>query len=289
MNNINNAIILSLVTLILIVFVINYSEQFTNFINSQPDDAQNLDKNGFITEDISDLEVEEVVPDELQSQVEELVDQILERFNRDYNKKLIRTNIERVEKNVNEDKTSDFKVLVFVFNYKKESNAKVMIDFKLDENDFVRVNKVEVLGSRQSLITTRGGLSARETENLKEHVDMDKVEGLLMAPIDYSNFNVAETSNKMLDRNQWILNKPRIEIGNVDTFPARKTHKEWDINGVKIVDKMKKGSPGGINHGNRKTPLVPHFMKHNFEGCFGDYLWLFDKAEDVVSRPIGVG
>jgi len=68
MNNINNAIILSLVTLILIVFLMNYKEKFTNLLNTS------INKNDFVTDDISNLEVEEVVPDELQVQTEELVE-----------------------------------------------------------------------------------------------------------------------------------------------------------------------------------------------------------------------
>ena len=292
MSNINNAIIICLVSFVLIIFVMNYSERFTNLINLTSITKPILgltEEKDFVTDDLSDLEVEEVVPDALKSEVEDIVDQILERFNKDYNKKLIRISLERVEKNILEDKTSHFQVWVFVFNYKKESNAKVLIDFNLGENDMVKVNKVEVLGSRQSVITTRGGVTTRDSQNLKKPVDMDNVEGLLLTPMEFSNFNVAETSDKMVDRNGWILHKAREEIGNVKTFPSRKTHCEWDINGVKIVEQPKKGSPGGVNHGNRNFTLVPHFMKHNFEGCFGDYLWLFDKAEDVVSRPIGVG
>ena len=290
MNNINNAIILCLISFVIIILVMNYSERFTNLINLTTLTKPILDLNqSFVTDDLSKLEVEEVIPDTLQSQVEELVDQILERFNKDYNKKLIRISIERVEKNVEEDKTTHFQVWVFVFNYKKESNAKVLIDFNLDENDLVKVNKVEVLGSRQSILTTRGGVTARDSHYEKQSVDMDNVEGLLLTPMEFSRFNVAETSNKMVDRNSWILHKVREDIGNIKTFPSRKTHCEWDVNGVKLVEKPVKGTPGGINHGNRNFTLVPHFMKHNFEGCFGDYLWLFDKAEDVVSRPIGVG
>jgi hypothetical protein len=288
MNNINNAIVLSLVSFILIIFAMNYSERFTDMINLTNLTKPITNNSEFVTDDLSKLEVEEVLPNEVQFQVEELVDQILERFNKDYNKKLIRISIERVEKNVTDD-TTDFQVWVFVFNYKKESNAKVLIDFTLDKNDFVRVNKVNILGSRQSILTSRGGVSGRDIENLKKPVDMDKVDGLLLSPMDFSNFNVSETSNKMVDRNSWIIHKVREDIGNVKTFPARKVHNEWDINGVKIVDKMVKGSPGGINYGNRNFTLVPHFMKNNFESCFGDYLWLFDKAADVVSKPIGVG
>jgi hypothetical protein len=260
------------------------------FNNSSHDNSDNVrkDLNGFVTEDISNLEIEEVVDDELKTQVEDLVDQILERFNRDYNKKLIRISIERVEKSVNADK-SNFQVWIFVFNYKKESNAKVLIDFDLNSLDHVKVNKVDVLGSRQSIVTSRGGVSSRDVDSKREPVNMNNVEGLLFAPIEFSNFNVAENNNKMVDRHSWIMLKHREELGNVKTFPARKVHDEWDVNGVKIVDKIEKDTPGGINHGNRNLSLVPHFMKNNFELCFGDYLWLFDKAEDVDSRPIGVG
>ena len=45
MNNINNAIVLSLVTLILIVFVLNYKEKFTNLLNNN--------NTNFVTDDIS--------------------------------------------------------------------------------------------------------------------------------------------------------------------------------------------------------------------------------------------
>ena len=112
MSNINNAIILCLTSFVLIIFLMNYSERFTNLINlttlTKPILGLNLNKD-FVTEDLSNLEVEEVVPDSLQSQVEELVDQILERFNKDYNKKLIRISIERVEKNMEEEnKTTHF-------------------------------------------------------------------------------------------------------------------------------------------------------------------------------------
>ena len=185
MNNINNAIILSFITLILIVFFINYSEKFTNmFNNSSQENSVKKDLNGYVTEDISNLEIEEVVDDELKTEVEELVDQILERFNRDYNKKLIRISIERVEKSVDDDK-SNFQVWVFVFNYKKESNAKVLIDFDLNSLDHVKVNKVDVLGSRQSIVTSRGGVSSRDFDSKREPVNMNNVEGLLFAQIEF--------------------------------------------------------------------------------------------------------
>jgi len=288
MSNINNAIVLSLVSLVIILLFINYSEKFTNMVTRRKQ-LTSVDGNGYITEDISNKEIEEVIPNELQEEVEELVDQILDGINRDYNKKLIRVTIERLEKTIVEADIARYQVYVFVLNYKKESNAKLLLDFTVDKNYVVHVNMVKVIGARQSIITSRGGVSARDQLNIKKPVDMNNVHANVEMPLDYSRFNVEETTNKMVDRNSWILHKQREALGNVKTFPARKVYDEWDKFGVKYVDKMTDESPGGLNYGNRNFTLVPHFMKNNFEVCIGDYSWLFDKSEDVESRPIGVG
>ena len=124
MSNINNAIILSFTTLILIVFSLTIQRNLQICLIIHHRKIVLKDLNGYVTEDISNLEIYIVVDEELKTQVEDLVYQILERFNRDYNKKLIRISIERVEKSVDADK-SNFQVWIFVFNYKKESNAKV--------------------------------------------------------------------------------------------------------------------------------------------------------------------
>lgn len=285
MSNVNSTIILSLVSLTIIVLFLNLKERFTNLNNK---DKPKYDDQGFLTEDISSMEQIETLPDELQEEVEDMVDEILNGFNKQYNKKLIRVSIERVQKTFEENK-NNYQVYVFVFNYNKQSNAKVLLEFSLDSNNFISVNKVEVVGSRQSLVAQRGGASSRDTLNLKKPVDMDKVAGISEEPLEFSRFNIAETTNKMVDRNKWILNKEREKVSHKAIFPSRDIDPEWDMNGVNFVKSMNKGDPGGINYGHRKAVLEPNFYKQNFEICIGDYLWLFEKEADVASKPLGVG
>ena len=288
MESIQSAMILSLVTLIFIILVLKFPEHFSNYLNTQ----QKNNLKDYVSTDISDLEQPELVPNKLEDDAKDIIDEILENYNKSYNKKLIRVEIERLEKTL--DKTNNltnFSVVLFVFNYLKESNAKMLIEFSLDSGNHIIVKKMEVLGSRQSLIQVRGGKTTRDnnTDIEKPPVDMNKVDNLLEIPLDFSLFNETETKNKMVDRHSWILPEARIKIGNIETFPSRNMNQEWGCNGVNFVDHEKKGTPGGINYGSRPFTLVPHFMKNNFEACYGEYPWLFDKAEDVESRPIGVG
>ena len=284
MSNVNSTIILSLVSLTIIVLFLNLKERFTNIKDNSP---QNDDP-GFLTEDISSIEQVETLPNELQEEVEDMVDEILNGFNKQYNKKLIRVSIERVKKTLKENKNK-YQVYVFVFNYEKQSSAKVFLEFSLDSNNFISLNKVEVVGSRESLVAQRGGASSRDTLNLKKPVDMDKVSGVSEQPLEFSQFNVAETTNKMVDRNKWILNKEREILVDRAIFPSREIEHEWDMNGVHFVKSMNKEDPGGIDYAYRKPVLEPEFYKQNFEICIGDYLWLFEKEADVASKPLGVG
>jgi hypothetical protein len=295
MSNINSAIILSFVSLIIILLFLSYKEQFTNFLaengftKNDPEVTKvTRDESGYVTEDISDKEMIETLPDELQTEVEVLVDEVLEGLNKKYNKKIIRVNIERVQKTYEEGK-NHYSVYVFVLNYKKDAHAKLLLEFSLDNNNIISISRIEVLGSRQSLLSVRGGISSRDTLNLKQHVDMDTVSGTLETPLESSRFDVAETSEKMVDRNSWILNKERESLGNVETFPSRKMSTEWDMNGVNFVEKTDTPELGGVNYGNRKFTYVPNFHAQNFSVCVGDYLWLFEKDRDVASQPIGVG
>jgi hypothetical protein len=289
MASMHSAMVLSLVTLVFIIIVLKFPEQFTNYLNNQQKNNSNLN---YVSNDISNLEQSELVPDNLEDEVKDIIDEILENYNKLYNKKLIRVEIERLEKSVDESNNlNNFSVVLFVFNYLKESNAKMLVEFSLDSENHIKVNKMKVLGSKQSLIKVRGGETTRDnnTDIKKHQVDMDKVDNLLEIPLDFSLFNETETKNKMVDRHSWILPEARIKIGNIETFPSRNMNQEWGCNGVNFVDHEKKGTPGGINYGSRPFTLVPHFMKNNFEACYGEYPWLFDKAEDVESRPIGVG
>ena len=296
MSNINSAKILSFASLIIILLFLNYKEQFTNFLEengitkkNEPEVTKLIkDEAGYITEDISDKEMIETLPDELQTEVEVLVDEVLEGLNKKYNKKIIRVNIERVQKTYEEGK-NHYSVYVFVLNYKKDAHAKLLLEFTLDNNNIISISRIEVLGSRQSLMSVRGGISTRDILNLKHTVDMDAVSGIVETPLDSSRFDIAETSEKMVDRNSWILNKEREAMGNIETFPSRKISTEWDMNGVNFVEKTDAPHLGGVNYGNRNFTYVPNFHAQNFTVCIGDYLWLFDKERDVASKPIGVG
>ena len=292
MSNFNDAIIICLVTTIILLLFVYYKhpEAFTmlrTFQSLTPHSIIPAEQKQLVDNDISNMKMIETVDEDLRLQVVDLVDEILDKFNKNYNKQLIRIEIERVDRTVKDNK-EHFIVWVFVFNYKKESNAKVMVDFTLENKKNVVVNKVDVLGSNQSVEKTRGGIETREDKNFKEPVDMDKVNSFEPFVLDYQLFNVSETEDKMVDRNSWILHKERKSLGDLKTFPSKKMHTNWDLNGVNYTDADEDGMPGGLNSGSRSLSYVPLFMKHNFELCSGDYLWLFDKSKDVESRPIGV-
>lgn len=292
MSNLNDAIIICLVTTIILLLFIYYKhpETFTmlrTFQSLTPHSSIPVEQKQLVDNDISNMKMIETLDEDLKLQVVDLIDEILDKFNKNYNKQLIRIEIERVDRTVKDNK-EHFTVWVFVFNYKKESNAKVLVDFTLENKKNVVVNKVDVLGSNQSVEKTRGGVETREDMNFKEPVDMDKINSFEPFVLDYQLFNISETEDKMVDRNSWILHKERRSMGDLKTFPSKKMHPNWDLNGVNFTDGDKEGMPGGLNSGSRPLSYIPLFMKHNFELCSGDYLWLFDKSKDVVSKPIGV-
>ena len=294
MVNAHSAMILSLVTLIFVIIVLKFPENFTNYLNLKNSLINNNQNNhqNILTNELKSLEEPELLPDLLEDEVKEIVDTILEHYNKLYNKKLIRVNIERLEKTVdNENKIDNYSVILFVFNYFKESNSKVLLEFSMDYKNHIQLKKMEVVGSRDNLFKIRGGDTTRNgnADVEKPKVDMNKVDNIIDIPLDFSLFNESESKNKMVDRNSWILPKAREQIGNIETFPSRQMSHELDCLGINLVEHPKKDSPGGINYGSRPFTLVPHFMKHNFEACYGDYTWIFDKDEDIESKPIGVG
>lgn len=295
MNNIECIIIVCIVALILVLLYNKYPERFTNLLEQSVKVTQSalsleeLNNQEFVTDELEDLEQESVLPLDKREEIDNMIDEIFESLNHNFNKRLVRINVERVEEK-NIDDVTYYKVLVFVFNYMKESNAKILLEFSVNNENKVAVGKLEVVGSRSSILATRGGISTRDHEvsKFKKPVDMDKVEKLSFSTLDKSVFNVAETCDKTQDRNELILNKERIEIGNIDTFPERKVLPTWDCQGVNYTESIKKNTLNGLNHGSRPFTYSPKFMKHNFEICTGDYLWLFDKVEDTVSKPVGV-
>ena len=84
------------------------------------------------------------------------------------------------------------------------------------------------------------------------------------------------------------MTKERKSIGSVSTVPSKLVSNVWDCNGIEYTNSGDR-LLGGLNHGTVKQNLVPKFFSNNYTCNTGKYLWLFDKAEDSASRPIGVG
>ena len=279
MNGINNMILLILVVACLAIIAMKYREQFVSTIN--PEDH--------VTDDLQNKELIDVQDMEYREFLNNLVDQLLGELNRLYNKSLMRINLERAEKTVGEGK-DHYVVFAFVLNSGKNSVAKLRFDFDVDQNDHVVVKKVDVMGSRPSLFKNRHGVTTRFPVDFKTSVDGDTLVGENMLPSTLESMAVEfkETPHKMVDRNKNIVPKEREAMGDVDTFPSKKVLGVWDQNGVEITQ-CEPDNLGGLNHGTRQLTLVPQFFKSNFESCEGNYLWLFDTAEDVISHPIGIG
>ena len=72
-------------------------------------------------------ELIETQPPEFQIMVNDMVDQLLDELNRLYNKRLVRINIERVEKTQLNETLTNYKVSTFVFNIAKDSSVKLML------------------------------------------------------------------------------------------------------------------------------------------------------------------
>lgn len=280
MNNIDTVILLIFVTLTIVLLSLNMPEHFLGIINK-------IHPTEIVTKDLSKIERVETLDSDFNYKLNNIIDQLLSELNNQYNKSLIRINVERAEKTVINEKLDNYKVFVFVLNSAKESTAKLLLDFDVQNDSKVSVKQVAVLGSRQSIFKNKQGESARDTKQFKSQVDMDKVIGSLNGSLPHSLVNYKETTNKMIDRNSWILPKERIALGNRETFPGKVVHPEWDSFGVEYTDDNSK--IGGLNHGTRKFSFLPNFYKSNYQICIGDYLWLFGTAEDVISQPIGVG
>ena len=278
MNGINSIILLIFVVVCLAILVFfKHKENFNNRL-------ENLVTDNLKTKEI--IDVQDMVYRDFMNT---LVDQLLSELNKLYKKHLLRINLERVEKIVGEVNDS-YVVFAFVLNSGKNSVAKLKLEFDVDKQDHVLVKKVDVMGSRPSIFKNRSGNSVRFPVNVKTKVDVNNLmaANLFKPPLESSTIDFKETGHKMVDRNKYILPKERERIGDIDTFPSKNVLGVWDNYGVEITEEGNQ-QLGGLNHGTRQFSLVPQFFKNNFESCIGNYLWLFDSSEDVISKPIGIG
>lgn len=278
MESLNSMIILIFITACIVILFLNYRESFTSLIDSSQ----------VVTDNLSNINVIETTSPDFKEEINDIIDHILTELNRLYKKQMVRINVERAEKKHMIGERYSYQVFVFVFNYAKESNAKLNIKFDVI-GTYVKVNSVDVMGSLASLFKHRDGIDTRGQVEFKRPIDIDTVRFDSNMPLEFSDVDFKETTDKMVDRNSWILPKERTLLGNIKTFPSKQVVSEWNSYGIAEYESGTNDQHlGGINHGTRRFSLVPNFYKNNFQICDGDYVWLFDTSKDVVSRPLGV-
>ena len=224
-----------------------------------------------------------------------IVNFILNFLNKKYNKRLVAGNIDRIEKTLTKNGTN-YKISMFINNQTKFSYKKIMFDVTTIKNKII-VNSIKNGVSREILVEEREPISGRGSLVYKPTINIDKVKPNNDSPtfplsnnlkIKYSKeSNKDEDMFSIKDRHSWILDKDAIKHKDEAGYPQNLTSYVWDKNGVEYVYK----TPDGIGQNNsyKKMDRVPNFIVSNFVLDDTDYQWLFDKAQDSASRPIGVG
>lgn len=211
-----------------------------------------------------------------------LIDVVLSNINDKFNKNLIRGNLDSVEKTYL-DNSINYKINVFIYNNDKFTNKKIFFDITYD-NKHIILNKVKNGVSREILNIERDAITSRGSIVFKPKVNIDLVKKNNNIKFDYSNFNIPETNNKMVNRNKWVLDNDANSYKNNIVFPNKFVKKYWDCFGIAYVND--KGC--GLNHSSHKFEKIPNFFINNYAVNSDIYDWMFNPAEDSASRPIGI-
>ena len=225
-----------------------------------------------------------------------IVNFILNYLNNKYNKRLVAGNIDRIEKTLIKNGTN-YKINMFINNQNKFSYKKIMFDVTTIKNKII-VNSIQNGISHGGFLSEeREPISSRGSLVYKPKINIDKVKPNNDTPtfplsnnlkIKYSReSNKDEDMFSIKDRHNWILDKDAIKHKDEAGYPQNLTSYVWDKNGVEYVYKTDDGI--GQNNSYQKMNRVPNFIVSNFVLDDTDYQWLFDKAQDSASRPIGVG
>jgi len=200
-----------------------------------------------------------------------LIDTLLLYINSTYNKQLVRGEIDRVEKTINED-SINYKINIFIYNAKKYTTKKIMFDISYNNNNII-INNISDGISRDILVEERNAYASRGSVLFKPRVNIDNVEPNSTLKNNHSNINYNSTVKPQDDKNKWILpiDAPVIEL------PKNKPLL-WDSFGISN-DNSKKCQD--------KSLIQPKFIVSNFTQRNDVYDWLFDPAQDSSSRPIG--
>lgn len=229
----------------------------------------------------------DVIDDTTKYEVESIVDIILADINKKFNKDLLRGAIDRVEKTIEDDGTK-YTINIFVYNNQKKTNRKTEFNVTI-RDDTVFIDSIRNGISRKVLNEERAGISERGSLLHKFPYNIDLIEPNDIKTIDYTDFNILETQEKMVDRNSWILPKEAEFLDKKKPFPCRIVYNIWDKTGVEIV-KEDKDCECGLSHATKYFDRVPNFHISNYTNCdsHSDNHWLFDPSQDSASRPVGV-
>ena len=229
----------------------------------------------------------DAMDNDLKKEIELILKRVIDNINKNFNKKLLIGNIDRVEKTMLDNKIN-YLINVFIYNnYGINSiNRKMIFDIDITENEII-INKIYKGLSSKLDDNQYGGVSTRGATLFKPAVNIDNVSGSIQPSLDFKEIHYSETKNKLVDRNSWIL-PPELTRHNI-YIPTRKILHIWDKNGIEVTSNNLKNTPI-LNHGMKPLNNIPDFVKYNFENKEEDSnnSWLFDLASDSASRPIGV-
>ena len=211
-----------------------------------------------------------------------LIEYVLNDINNKYNLHYVPGVIERVKFDnfdVNGIKATNYNFIVFVYETKYFITRKIELDiivYNKEENHIIEVNFINQAGSLDPLLerqTCDGRYSNLHKTSLGDvYYNHD-------SKLEYTNINLPETKNKMVKRNNEILPpdalKALSKLNNTNNF-----NKSWNKDGVYI----------DLDESYKKNKILkePFYNPTLFMPNEDSYSWLFDRASDSESRPVGI-
>ena len=215
-----------------------------------------------------------------------VLDSVLSNINKKYDLSYAKGYIERA-KITEKPNHTNLLLQVFLYETSSDVNKKVVIDVNLNKDNSVSINHIKNTGAFVEPIMDRLGESGRNSVLFKPELGVIKPND--STNLEYSNVDLPETKNKMQNRTSWVLDKDaeKLTKEGAKMFPCRTNRHVWDKNGVSIVQKENKTCKG-IYSGVSDKPIRPNFYPNLFTDNNDSYHWMFDRASDSASRPVGV-
>lgn len=215
-----------------------------------------------------------------------VLDSVLSNINEKYELSYAKGYIERAKISENKEHTN-LLLQVFLYETSSDVNKKVVIDVNLNKDNTVTINNIRNASSLEKPIVNNLGVSGRGSDLYKTKLGVLKPNDNIK--LEYSDFDIPETKDKSQNRTNWILDKDASSLKKQDVkmFPCRINRHVWDKNGISIIQKENSGCKG-VYSGASEKPLVPNYYPNLFSNNDDSYHWMFDRASDSASRPVGV-